>query len=230
MRVVAFGAGAAAALGIVSVAMAAMDDPDAPVATARYVVAPAAPPSLVQAEATSPAYTPPVQPVAPPEPARRFNMAVEETRSNVDASNGQLTGLATKIGGRRQADVDVFRFAGPMEDILRDQNLRQGFGEMQMVTDKARVFLFAGDRGGVWTYNFTHEQGGVKASGWTSERADENGEQRVGVAWQRGRTRVSLAGIERKFCQFGAEMKDRVVAMTLSFSPGWSTKRNREQG
>ena len=40
MRAVAFGVGIAAALGMVSVAVAAMDDPDAPVATARYTVAP----------------------------------------------------------------------------------------------------------------------------------------------------------------------------------------------
>ena len=99
---------------------------------------------------------------------------------------------------------------------------------MQALGEKARVFLFAGDQGGVWTYNFTRGQGGVKVAGWTSERADGVGGQRVGLAWQRGRTRVTLSGMERKFCQFGAEMKDRVVAMTVSFSPGWSTKRDRQ--
>ena len=62
-----------------------------------------------------------------------------------------------------------------MERLLSDENLRRGFGEMQALGEKARMFLFAGDRGGVWTYNFTHDQGGVRAAGWTSERADEPG-------------------------------------------------------
>ena len=230
MRAVAFGAGVAAALGMVSVAMAAMDDPDAPVATARYVAGPDDAPPVVQASAQAQAapqtYTLEA-PQPPPARPRRFDMAVEDARSNVDASNGQLTGLATKVRLSREAAIDVSRFSSPMAAVLRDQNLRRGFSEMQAIGEKARFFLFAGDRNGVWTYNFTHDQGGVKASGWTSERADEAGEQRLGLAWQKGPTRVSLTGMERKFCQMGAAMKDRVVALTLSFSPGWSSKRDR---
>jgi len=225
MRAVAFGVGIAAALGMVSVAVAAMDDPDAPVATARYTVAPpetAPPPAAADAPQ-----------VSPPEfyaPARRFNIDTEDARTQVDAANGQLTGLDTYPAAmRRGAAPQMTRLSGSMERLVRDENLRRGFGELQAIGERARLFLFAGDRGGVWTYSFTHDQGGVKASGWAAERPDGVGEQRVGVAWQRGRTRLSLSGMERKFCQFGAEMKDRVVALTLSFSPGWSTKRDRQQ-
>jgi hypothetical protein len=228
MRAVAFGVGIVAALGMVSVAVAAMDDPDAPVATARYATAPRATQAdAAQAEAAPATY---VSQADPPLslPARRFNTAVEDYRSHVDSTNGQLTGLATDVRVDRQAALEQAAFAAPLRRVALDQNLRRGFGEMRAIADKARFFLFAGDRGGVWTYSFTHDQGGVRASGWAAERADGDGEQRVGLAWQKGRTRVSLAGIERKFCQLGAEMKDRVVAMTVSYSPGWSTKRERQ--
>jgi len=225
MRAVAFSVGVAAALGMVSVAVAAMDDQDVPVATARYTVAPAAEPVAMQAQAAPQTYT--SESLQSTEP-RRLDMAVEEARSNVDASNGQLTGLATRVRPGRWDAVDGARFSGPMAGFFQDQTLRRGYSQMRAIGEKARLFLFAGDRNNVWTYNFTHDQSGMKASGWTTEHADEAGEQRMGVAWQRGRTRVSLAGIERKFCQFGGEVKDRVVALTLSFSPGWSTKRDRE--
>jgi hypothetical protein len=224
MRAVAFGAGIIAALGMVSVAVAAMDDPDSPVATARYTVAPDV---ATQAAVTTDA--PEVSPPASTEPARRFNMATEDARSHVDATNGQLTGLDTyPAAARRGTALRPTRISGSMERILQDANLRRGFGEMRAIGEQARLFLFAGDQGGVWTYSFTHDRGGVKASGWATERADGVGEQRLGVAWQSGRTRLSLSGVERKFCQFGAEMKDRVVALTLSFSPGWSSKRDRQ--
>jgi hypothetical protein len=222
MRAVAFGVGMAATLGMVSVAVAAMDDPDAAVATARYTVGSEATPE--QAQAAPQTYTPEsLQP-----PPGRFDMAAEDARSNLDASNGQLTGLATRVRLNRGDAMDVTRFSGPMTSVFLDQNLRRGFSEMRAIGEKARFFLFAGDRNNVWTYNFTHDQSGMKASGWTNERADEAGEQRVGVAWQKGRTRVSLTGIERKFCQFGGGVKDRVVALTLSFSPGWSSKHDRQ--
>lgn len=229
MRAVAFGAGLVAALGMVSVAVAAMDDPDAPMATARYAAAADSTPALAPA-------TPPPNSSAPtgPDPSanrapRRFDMGVEDARANIEASNGQLTGLATNPGARPEVAARMTRYTGAVGRILQDQNLRRGFGALQALGDKARLFLFAGDQGGVWTYSFTRDQGGVKASGWATERADGTGGQRAGLAWQRGRTRLSLTGMERKFCQYGAEMKDRVLAMTLSFSPGWSTRRDRQR-
>jgi len=239
MRVVAFGVGVAAALGVVSVAAAALDDPGAPVATARYVVAmntpadaiePSAAPEAVSTPAPISDIPAPTIAVAPRPPAapRRFDIAVDDARANVDAVAGKLTGLATNVRLRQEAVAEIARFTTPMGRMVQDRNLRRGFGEMQAVGERARLFLFAGDQGGVWTFNFTHDPGGVKAAGWTTERADQMGERRIGFAWQKGRARIAVTGMERKFCQFGSELKDRVVAMSFSFSPGWSSRRDRQ--
>ncbi len=240
MRVVAFGVGVAAALGVVSVAAAALDDPGAPVATARYVGAmdarsAAAPDSAAVAEAVpamaqlsnaSPT-TLAISPQAAIAP-KHFDIAVDDARSNLDAVAGKLTGLATNVRLRQEAATEVARFTTPVGRIVQDRNLRRGFGEMQAVGQRARLFLFAGDQGGVWTFNFTHDPSGVKAAGWASERADQVGDRRIGLAWQKGAARIALTGMERKFCQFGSELKDRVVAMSISFSPGWSGHRDRQ--
>ena len=244
MRAVAFGAGVAAALGVVSVAAAGLENPDAPVTTARYVVAmdtqaitPDAPlpptpdptPSVEAAPGASQrsSLAFPVQPPAAAAP-KRFDFAVDDARSGVDAVAGRLTGLATNVRLRQEAVTEIARFTTPVGRMVQDRNLRRGFGEMQAVGEKARLFLFAGDQGGVWTFNFTHDPGGVKAAGWTTERADQMGDRRIGFAWQKGRARIAVTGMERKFCQFGSELKDRVVAMSFSFSPGWSSHRDRQ--
>ena len=221
MRSVAFGIGMAAALGVASVTAATLDDPDAPVATARYAgPSPVDPAPMVEAEAPKP---------ASPDRPGAFNIALDEARGGIDSAADKLSGLATKVNFRHGTPVELTRFAAPLSRIAQDQNIRRGFGEMQAVGQKARVFLFAGDQGGVVTYNFTHETTGVKAAGWTTERSDQAGERRVGFAWESGRTRVALTGMERKFCQFGSELKDRMVAMTLSIHPGWSERRDHQQ-
>jgi len=240
MRAVAFGVGVAAALGVASVGAASLDNPDAPVATARYAAAPDASTASGSPAAASP--TPPqIDDLAPSAPAliavampsaprssKRFELAADDARSNVDTAAGRLTGLGADVRLRQEAVTEIARFSAPASRIIQDRNVRRGFGEMQAVGEKARMFLFAGDQGGEWTYNFTHDTGGVKAAGWTTERADQAGERRVGFAWQKGRARIALTGMERKFCQFGSELKDRVVAMSVSFSPGWSTHRDRQ--
>jgi len=235
MRAVAFGAGVAAALGVVSVAAAGLDETDAPIATARFVVAtdtglasPDAAPQAAPPATAQPSMVPISLPVHPPVAAKRFDFAVDDARNNVDAVAGRLTGLATNVRLRQEAVTEIARFTTPVGRLVQDRNLRRGFGEMQAVGAKARLFLFAGDQGGVWTFNFTHDPGGVKAAGWASERADDVGDRRIGLAWQKGRARIALTGMERKFCQFGSELKDRMVAMSFSFSPGWSSHRDRQ--
>ena len=240
MRAVAFGIGLAAGLGVVSVAAASLEDPDAPVATARYIAAPIAPPAVsVTASTTDPAIAaaqatnsvsapPDANPPIIPE-HRRFDLALDDARSHVDAVAGKLTGLAVDPRLHREAMAELARFSSPLSRLAQDQNLRRGFGEMQAVGQKARLFLFAGDQGGVVTYNFTHESTGVKAAGWTTERADQTGDRRIGFAWESGRTRIALTGMERKFNQFGMELRDRVVAMSLSIHPGWSGRRENRQ-
>ncbi len=221
MRAVAFGIGLAIALGGVSVAAASFDDPDAPVATARYTAAPAGE-TAPAPEAVAP------KPSLPDRPGP-FNIALDEARGSVDSVADKLNGLVSNRQFHRGAAVEFVRISEPLNRIAQDQNIRRGFGEMQAAGQKARVFLFAGDQGGVVTYNFTHEPTGVKAAGWTTERADQQGDRRVGFAWENGRARIALTGMERKFCQFGSELKDRVVAMTLSIHPGWSDRRDRKQ-
>ena len=231
MRAVAFGAAIAAVLGVASVAAESLDDPDAPMVTARYTVAPEiAQDSIPQDAAPNGAPAPVHTPIddSASVPAHRLAMAPREAAANLDAADSRLTGLATNVRLRKETVAQLIQVSAPLSQIAQDRNLRRGFGEMQAAAAKARLFLFAGDQGGVWTYNFTHDSGGVKAAGWTTERADQLGERRIGLAWQRGRARVAVTGMERKFCQFGAEMKDRVVALTLSFSPGWSSKSDHQ--
>ena len=241
MRAVAFGIGLAAGLGVVSVAAASLEDPDAPVVTARYVVSPIAPagasPAAVSAT-TDPAVAATLATdtlaAATPEPAirehGRFDLALDDARSNVDAVAGKLTGLAADPRLHREAIIELARFSAPLSRSAQVQNLRRGLGEMQAVGQKARVFLFAGDQGGVLTYNFTRDATGVRAAGWTTERADQVGERRFGFAWESGRARIALTGMERKFNHLGVELKDRVVAMSLSFYPGWSERHDHRQG
>ena len=225
MRAVTCSVGAVVALGVASIAAACFGDPDEPIATARFVAAPAAPNLREVAEAAPP--VPPEEPVQTPS-APRYTVAVVDSHSEADTGAARIAGLTAYVPARRGAAVALAAPTGPPSRFIMDRNLLRGFGEMQALGEKARLFLFAGDRNNVWTYNFTHDQSGFKAAGWTNERADGIGERRMGQAWQGGRTRVALTAMERKFSAFGAEMKDRVLAMTISFSPGWSSKRDHE--
>jgi len=226
MRAVAYGAALAAALGVASVAAAGLDDPDAPVVTARYTAAPEISRIASAADAPLPVATSVIY--SAPASRHRIELAANDVTASAGDAASPLTGLATRASQHHDATAQIIQVGAPLSQIAQDRNLRRGFGEMRAAAEKARVFLFAGDRGGVWTYNFTHDSGGVKAAGWTTERADLLGERRIGFAWQKGRARVAVVGMERKFCQFGAEMKDRVVALTLSFSPGWSSKNGHQ--
>ena len=206
MRAVAFGVGVAAALVTVSVWAASvwaasLDGADAPVATARYVD----PPPSVSATAAASTLAPVPNVVEPDasRPIQSLQSALAEARQDIDAIGDRLSGLMTGVQYRRETAYEVARYSAPTDQAGGILGLRQRLARARTPGQKPRVFLFAGDQGG---------------------------ERRVGIAWQRGRTRFALTGLERKFCQFGAEMKDRVVALSVSFSPGSSDRRDRQPG
>jgi len=233
MRAVAFGVGVAAALVTVSVWAASvwaasLDGADAPVATARYVD----PPPSVSATAAASTLAPVPNVVEPDasRPIQSLQSALAEARQDIDAIGDRLSGLMTGVQYRRETAYEVARYSAPTDQAGGILGLRQRLARARTPGQKPRVFLFAGDQGGVVTYSFTRDNGQAGVAGWATERADQGGERRVGIAWQRGRTRFALTGLERKFCQFGAEMKDRVVALSVSFSPGSSDRRDRQPG
>jgi hypothetical protein len=233
MRAVAFGIGLAGGIGVISVAAANLDDPASPMVTARYIAPPIAPVATSPLDPAEDAGE-----VSPPGPAaplagmphKHFELALDDARTQVDAVAGRLTGLAADPRLHQEAVSEIARLSAPVARMVQFETLRRSLGEMREVGDKARLVLFAGDQGGVWAYSFTHDTTGVRAAGWSTERADQTGERRIGFAWQKGRARIALTGMERKFCQFGAELKDRVVAMSISFSPGWASRNDHASG
>jgi len=235
MRAVAFGVGATTALVTVSVWAASvwaasLDSPDAPLATARYVAS--SPSVSATSQPDFPAPVPVADRVEPsaPDPVQALQASLVVARQDIDAVGDKLSGLITSIGYQRGTPFPIARHSPPAGQTDVVSSLRQKLGAARAPGQQPRVFLFAGDQGGVMTYSFTRDNGHVGAAGWATERADQDGERRVGIAWQRGRTRFALTGLERKFCQFGAEMKDRVLALSVSFSPGSSTRRDRQPG
>jgi hypothetical protein len=231
MRAVAFGVGVAAALGVASVGAASLSSPDDPVATARYVGSSPSITATAPPDAAAPVPVPVAETVDPDatKPSLSLQSALAQARQDIDAVGDQLSGLMTSVGHHRQAGFEVARYTTPAGQANGIQGWRQRLGAARTPGQTPRLFVFAGDQGGVLTYSFTRGNGQVGAAGWATERADQPGERRVGVAWQRGQTRFALTGLERKFCRFGTEMKDRVLALSVSFSPGWSTKRDRQR-
>jgi hypothetical protein len=160
---------------------ASLDSPDAPVATARYVgpspsVSTTAPPN-------APALAPDVVEPDSPRSVNSLQSALAAARQDVGAVADQLSGLVTNIRYRREPASEVARFSASAGQGGGAPGLRQRLGEMPGADQKSRVFLFAGDQGGMVTYSFTGDHGQVGAAGWSTERADLAGERRVGFAW-----------------------------------------------
>jgi hypothetical protein len=236
MRAVAFGVGVTAALVTVSVWAASvwaasLDSPDAPLATARYVGPPPSVSATAQAGSPTPVAVADAVESGGPDPVQAVQAALTAARQDIDVIGDRLSGLVTGARYRHEAAFEVARYSAPATPADGPSGWRQRLGAARAPGRQPRVFVFAGDQGGVMTYSFTRTNGQVGAAGWATERADQAGERRVGIAWQRGRTRFALTGLERKFCQFGAEMKDRVLALSVSFSPGSSSNpRDRQPG
>ena len=263
MRSIVFGVGAAAMIAAAGVALGAADpgrrafeidtpaspcapgnnaavcaatqpDPDAPIATARYLGDPVAPlaspsaePQVQQALTDPPLHVRSVHASADTgqtpssgesRPVRIATAMVEPLST---AWKGPAAVLPQATGVTDHIAADAARLAEPVQRIGQSRALRARIVELKDFGQRARVFLFAGNGTRMLAYNFTRDDSGVQGGGWSMERANKIGDSQIGVAWQNSRTRVALVGVERKFNQFfGASMKDQMVAVRLSFFPG----------
>jgi hypothetical protein len=203
---------------------------DAPVVTAGRDLAPAsasmaaptANPIIASAETTAlpaPAKAPFSVASAPtteaePQPGERM---ASKARALTEQA-AQSTGVAA-MDFRRQ----VASFT--REQVLytrhrATQDLAHRLGLARDLTDRARLYMFAGGGTSVVGYNVTGDHGAVTTAGWTMEHTIANGNTaQMGMAWKRGGLGVALVGVQRKLAQFGASVHDSVVAFKLSWSP-----------
>jgi hypothetical protein len=203
---------------------------DAPVVTAgrdvvptsASMIAPASNPVIASAETTAlpaPAKAPfsvASTPTAEAQPAPGERMASQAKALTEQATRS--TTLAA-MDFRRQ----VASFAHEQVGYHRrqaTQDLAHRLGLARDLTDRARLYMFAGGGTNVVGYNLTGDHGAVTSAGWTMEHTIAHGDTaQVGMAWKRGGLGVALVGAQRKLAQFGASMHDSIVAFKLSWAP-----------
>lgn len=211
-----------------AVCNAASADADAPLVTAGRdiripsAVAPASAPMIASAETTAvpaPAKAPFLTAAAAPAPAAESTGERLSAQARALTDAAQSSGYTAAMGLRRQ----VASFAGaqaPLRRKLAQQDLAHRLGQAGEFGDKARLFIFAGGGTGVVGYNITREQGEVSAGGWSYEKTAAMGSSQIGMEWRRGGLGLALVGAERKIAQFGASVRDNVVAFRFSWHPG----------
>jgi len=216
-----------------AVCRASQADPDAPIATSAFSTVPMATLearadaasgadqsrialariSLAQASSTLPA--------KPSEP--RALRALQAPSEMALAGNGPAiavtsAALAMNRAWTERTGAHAMPVLMTAQNLALSSTLRQKLEDMRYVGHRARVFVFAGDGARVLAYNFTHGEDGMKIAGWSMERTIRLGEQQVGMAWQSGRFQVAVAAIQSKVAQMGVSVKDRVAAISLTFS------------
>jgi len=213
-----------------SVCRAATADPDTPIATMPY--APEASSSLASAQtlarseapsasvillaradaastaapgaarARRPVELPPVlaqagAPIDAPSPAQTLRQTwAERTPARLPPTG--LTTQALALSGALRQRIEAARYVG----------------------HRARMFLFVGGGQQVMAYNFTRAQSDIQIAGWSMERTVQLGEQQIGMAWENGRLRLAVAGVQRKVSQLGVSLKDNVAAISLTLNTG----------
>jgi hypothetical protein len=209
-----------------AVCRASQADPDAPIATAR--IAPEEPPPAAgQVQAAAPvtviqlaaANAGTVEPAAPARIRRPIEVppVLAAVGAPIDAPSPALTlhqTWAERTTTRLQPAVLSPR------NLALSSALRQRLEAARYVGHRARMFLFVGGGQDVFAYNFTRAEGDIRIAGWSMERTVQMGEQQIGLAWQSGRMRVAVAGIQRKVSQLGVSLKDNVAAISLTFNTG----------
>ena len=140
-----------------------------------------------------------------------------EARALTDVA--QQSSYTAAVGFHRQMASFVHAQA-PLRRKLAQQSLARRLGQAGDLTDKARLYIFAGGATGVVGYNITREQGDISASGWSYERTAPMGSSQVGMSWRHGALGMALIGAQRKFSQWGTSVRDNVVAFRFSWTPG----------
>ena len=196
---------------------------DTPISTAgRDLRAPSAEPAIASAETTAipkPGKAPFMTAAAAPATAGDApgDRLASEARALTAAA--EQSSYTAAVGFHRQVAGFVHAQA-PLRRRLAQQTLARRLGQAGDLTDKARLYIFAGGATGVVGYNITREQGDISASGWSYERTAPMGSSQVGMSWRHGGLGVALIGAQRKFSQWGASVRDNVVAFRFSWVPG----------
>jgi hypothetical protein len=201
---------------------------DAPLVTAgRDIRTPttasiSAAPVIASAETTAipaPAKAPFLTAAATPTPAAEAPGERLSAQARALTEAAQSSGYTAAMGLRRQV-ASFARAQAPLRRKLAQQDLAHRLGQAGDFGDRARLYIFAGGGTGVVGYNITREQGEVSAGGWSYEKTIATGSAQIGMAWRRGGLGVALIGAERKVAQFGASVRDNVVAFRFSWVPG----------
>jgi hypothetical protein len=146
------------------------------------------------------------------------------------ASGGFMNHVRSRVAfemPRLTAGVDRFRRSVQLRVPL-DGLLKLVGGVAQNVNDRARVYVFAGRGNRVMGFNMTRDSNGfagVGGAGWSMEPADKVSDAQVGVAWKRGNIGLAVIDMQRKFAQFGTQVKDNMVGFRFTFTPGSKTHR-----
>ena len=195
---------------------------DAPIATAGRELRPVGPAAAIaSAETTAipaPAKAPFLTASAAPAPMSETPGDRLSAQARALTESAQQTSHTAALGFHRQVASFVHAQA-PLRRKLAQQDLARRLGQAGDLSDRARLYIFAGGATGVVGYNITNEQGDISASGWSYERTAAMGSSQVGMSWRHGGLGVALIGAQRKFSQFGASVRDSVVAFRLSWVP-----------
>ena len=196
---------------------------DAPMATAGRDLRAVGPASAIaSAETTAipaPAKAPFLTAAVTPSPTSETSGDRLSAQARAMTEAAEKTSHVAAVGFHRQI-ASFARAQAPLRRKLAQQDLARRLGQAGDLTDRARLYIFAGGATGVVGYNITAEQGDISASGWSYERTAAMGSSQVGMSWRRGGLGMALIGAQRKFSQFGASVRDNLVAFRLSWVPG----------
>jgi len=225
-----------AALGVVASAATAVtyspselagaapsDDPDAPIATARYGDAPKPP---VQLETMAGRVF--VAEAAPP-PTRAAPMAVALAPQEVRAPRAARAASARPRITFEQARAEIrpsdHALAGAPPSAFSPS--QGGFNASAMIakaapsadrTGKSRWFLFAASSGKAFGLNMARDNtsGNWRRDGWSRERLAPFGQVQIGLAWRGVDRQLSIGATKRKIQVMDFSKEDTVFGVTWS--------------
>ncbi|MDB5429532.1 MAG: hypothetical protein JWP35_648 [Caulobacter sp.] len=208
------------------------DDPDLPIATARYGEEPTGA-ALMNAEAGDAYRT--VGAGAPP-PVLLANAAPVTLREVSEAPRQRmaLTLAGGPVGdwpiGAPPRDRQSSHFTGrngaapstPKADSLIDAKaLMVRFGPTSTDAKRGRWFIFAAGSGKAFGLNMVRDPvAGWRRAGWSVERLAEFGKIQLGLGWRKGPTQVSVAASRREIGAYGISREDTVIGLSFSVKPG----------
>ena len=207
------------------------DDPDAPIATARYggerpvavaATAHAAPAAAAVALAGGPAeagledvaQARPAPVMAPP--PRRPVLAL--TRVERPRPAGRI--LQARIDNQPLAFTPMGVQSGAVKRLtLNASNLMSKARVSPDDLRRARWTLFAASSGKAYSLNLIRDTlGGWRNAGYSEDRVARFGSRQIGVGWRKGNRQVALTATRRKFGGIDYSDRDTVVGVTVSMS------------